>query len=230
MDSTLNLINAYFKDRNLKVYYGNNIPSHHQELYVKFDAITHNDEFALEKYFKLFKEEFDKYSNEFFERIKIKSINFVKNLKVDNSNSKRYIPISTTPDPETSSLIVDIDHPSKNDLYNRQCIHHELFHLIDFNLNGTFVFQDLGWLDLNPKNFTYGNGGWTAYFDKNFKNIQHPKDGFVSEYATLSIDEDRAETWMYTMTDHLKDYLKQWMLEDKILEEKVKYLKEWLNF
>ncbi len=79
-------------------------------------------------------------------------------------------------------------------------MHHEFYHLIEYNLieyNSfkDFYYKDPDWNSLNSKDFTYGKGGASAYSDSTFANEKHPFDGFVTEYSTYGLEEDKAEIY-----------------------------------
>ncbi len=68
-------------------------------------------------------------------------------------------------------------------------VHHEVFHLLDFEMLGSYVGDDRPWLGLNPVGF--------AYAEPKPSTTEPP--GFVNSYATTNQVEDRASTWQYLM-------------------------------
>lgn len=69
-------------------------------------------------------------------------------------------------------------------------IHHELFHLLDYN--GDHFREDAEWLALNPKSFAYEDPDM-LYRARDLPDARPP--GFVRAYATQNEAEDRASTF-----------------------------------
>jgi hypothetical protein len=95
-----------------------------------------------------------------------------------------------------------------------ETIHHEVFHMLDWEINARDYSDDAEWQVLNPHGFTYGT--------RKESDIQ---PGFVNTYATTNVYEDRASVFQYLMArpDELC-----WMAEkDPILAEKTRLL--WLR-
>lgn len=229
LDNIKSDISDFLTTKGLITYFGDNIPTQHQDTYIKFDKIEDQDSRDIEDFLSIFKEEINKYSNTFFKKTKVKVINLVKNLRINSHTNGSFTHVSATVDPQNSSLILSINHKPSDNIYKRKCIHHELFHLVEINLHGTFEYYDTEWVKLNSISFKYGEGGWTAYSDKNFVYREHPHEGFVSSYAMLGVDEDRAETFMYIQTNALYSQLEKWMQTDAVLHAKVKYMKDLID-
>lgn len=83
--------------------------------------------------------------------------------------------------------------------YIRRVIHHEFFHHIDHTINGTFYYQDPEWEAFNPVGFEYGEGGQVKRvllsLDMNLKSF------FFNDYCTSGIEEDKAETFAWLVTE-----------------------------
>ncbi|HOV15369.1 MAG TPA: septal ring lytic transglycosylase RlpA family protein, partial [Spirochaetota bacterium] len=62
-----------------------------------------------------------------------------------------------------------------------------------------------------------------------FDYKEHPYNGFVNSYATYSIDKDMGQTYAYLMINEKQILLNKWIKSDKVLNEKVSYLKSFLN-
>lgn len=158
-------------------------------------------------------------------RSNLKKVNIVSNLKVKNNPSlKKYFKHALTVDAEMSWMYINIDF-LEDEKYLTQCINHEIVHLYDYSFYGSFKPNIAKWTELNPKGFEYKQGGYLGYL-LSFKNSFHPRDGFITEYATLGIDEDRAELFMYYFSKHLKAKLNQALAKDKILNAKLNLLLE----
>jgi len=78
-------------------------------------------------------------------------------------------------------------------------LHHEVFHFFDLADDGV-VAPDAAWEALNPLGFLYGSGGRTlrgAWAAKPTSDLP----GVVSAYATSGVEEDKAETFSFAMSD-----------------------------
>ena len=91
-------------------------------------------------------------------------------------------------------------------------VHHEVFHLLDFETLGARALADTEWRDLNPTGFAYaGPNGVT----------KRPA-GFVNAYALTNEVEDRASTFEYLMDR--PDELCEIAAKDRIVARKVRLL------
>ncbi|EMJ53005.1 hypothetical protein LEP1GSC013_4193 [Leptospira interrogans serovar Valbuzzi str. Duyster] len=102
-----------------------------------------------------------------------------------------------------ASINPDADYNYRNIIIDS--IHHELTHNVDFSIYSIrgLVYQDPYWNSLKPSSFEYGTyvtgsvpyplnfpqGPWP-----NYRHFWNPIPGFVSDYATTSYAEDKAET------------------------------------
>ena len=93
------------------------------------------------------------------------------------------------------TLIIDVADASPS--YLRRLVQHEVFHFFDLADDGV-VLADEAWATLNEAGFKYGNGG---------RSMRNPgattvtdTRGFVTGYATSSIEEDKAEVFAFAMT------------------------------
>ncbi len=92
------------------------------------------------------------------------------------------------------ALIVDVDADAP---FLRRLVHHEVFHFADY-ADDDQLSRDPAWVALNDRYFVYGSGG---------RFLRHPgagrftdaRPGFVSEYATSALEEDKAETFAMRM-------------------------------
>ncbi len=91
-------------------------------------------------------------------------------------------------------------------------VHHEVFHLLDFESLGAGAAADTEWNRLNPAGFAYRDPG---------NQIGRPR-GFVNAYATTNEVEDRASTFEFLMVrpDDLCAIAKQ----DPVVARKIRLL------
>jgi hypothetical protein len=88
-------------------------------------------------------------------------------------------------------------------------VHHELFHLIDWETAPETFEDDPAWSELNPAGFAYGPD-------------QELRRGFVDEYAMTTVAEDRASVFEYMVgAPELACLLAEY---DPILAAKIKLL------
>ena len=109
----------------------------------------------------------------------------------------------------------------------RRTYHHELRHLIEYNLYGSYAPKDANWESCNASSFRYGNGGSEMYNDAAFAHKIHPQSGFVTGYATSGIEEDKAEIYAAYMTD--PQALQNLAATDDLLSCKVSATKQLLQ-
>lgn len=220
---------SYFTHPNIELLTKNIPESENIEKHIKYDPLEEIDQKELDRYLKLIKPEIEKYSSKFLHNVGLRRISFVKNLRVHNEISNTFPLVHSSTDTQTKQYIIDIINGNEFPEYQIKCFHHELFHLIEININGVYKYYDKTWIGLNPSGFKYGQGGAYAHTIDNWENKVHPSEGFITSYAMLGVDEDRAETFAYVMTDHLQEDLNKYMKEDKILRNKVNYLKQFID-
>ena len=99
--------------------------------------------------------------------------------------------------PNVAGLLLLDTHAAEVDL--ARVLHHEVFHFFDLADDGV-VAPDATWDALNPPGFLYGSGGRTlrgAWAAKPTSELP----GVVSAYATSGVEEDKAETFSFAMTE-----------------------------
>jgi hypothetical protein len=124
----------------------------------------------------------------------IRTIALVKNLTV--GGRRRFaVPARTE-----RTLVLDVGDSSTSLDYLRWTFHHELFHLLDYS-EDELIRHDPEWEGLNPIGFAYGAGGDRVYHDpETAYRCVAPPPGFVTLYATMGAEEDKAETFAAMMT------------------------------
>ena len=85
-------------------------------------------------------------------------------------------------DYEHGALYLEVSRGDYSEVYQRKLIHHEFFHMLDFQAHGGMYVDDERWSRLNPPNFRYGMGG-------------RSNPGFLSQYSTTAVAEDKAEVF-----------------------------------
>ena len=155
---------------------------------VRCDAPVRADKKQLDLYRKILAAELGKYPMPLLQKSKLKGIAIVKNLSV--AGQRR----AAMPDYENEILYLDFQRGAHNPAYQAHVIHHEFFHLLEQELNGSAYFKDPEWAKLNPKNFKYGKGGKEQRGNDNFALV-HPQSGFINRYSTSALEEDKAEIY-----------------------------------
>ena len=201
----------------LKYYYQSTTKSD----YFSYTDFAQNDP-NLAPYAKTFIGEWNKYSIYFVTQTKIQGIYFVNNLNV--SGQRR----AAMPESYNHVLYLDISYIYDPD-YVREVIHHEFYHLIEYQFHGDFYYQDPAWMIFNPKSFKYLSSGSDAYTDPNYIVKDHPKQGFVSTYSTYALEEDKAETFGYMMTTKKAKLLQEWIKTDPYLKKKYDYMVQFMT-
>jgi hypothetical protein len=117
----------------------------------------------------------------------------------------------------------------------RATLHHEIFHAIDYRDDLTH-YVDPEWRMLNGAEYHYNDSlQFTAgeyysdavYFPRfNFRDVQKVPAGFLNEYGTQSVHEDKAifYSWLLVRYTDLEEICAQ----DSIVAAKVEYMKRLL--
>ena len=190
---------------------------------VGYKKATASDFYRLLTFLKIFREEFDKYPQDFIARTKLKQVAFVKELSFLGQRR------SAVPDYLREILYYDYAKASLNSVYQRHVIHHELYHMIEEEINGNVYWKDPEWMKFNKKNFKYGKGGHKVQNNNNMNNMVHPKKGFVNLYSMSGLEEDKAEIYASLLVEVEHNKLLKWIKEDDILGKKVAYMKQFLR-
>ncbi len=100
--------------------------------------------------------------------------------------------------------------------------HHELFHAIDLLDDRTLV--DEHWERLNPDSFEYGKGGDEFNARNEFAEMYAEIPGFLSEYSTSAVEEDKAEVFASMIVDC--DYVEERARDDLVVLSKMQAMKQ----
>jgi hypothetical protein len=128
------------------------------------------------------------------------------------------------PDFEHDTLYYDVECGSYSSVYQRHTIHHEFFHIIDYQDDGE-VYSDERWARLNPKTFRYGEGGAKMQNDPR-SGLLREIPGFLTGYATSGVEEDKAEMFAYMITDYA--VVEKRALTDSVIRNKMVAMKSLL--
>ncbi len=121
-------------------------------------------------------------------------------------------------DPNTHRVFISVEYlrVPRTGASVESTVHHEVFHLLDFEALGARRQSPGEWSALNPAGFAYREHG-----------EQRPRaGGFVNAYAASNEHEDRASTFEFLMTR--PDELCELAATDKVLARKVKLLRQQL--
>lgn len=220
---TLEDLEKYY---NIKIYGVDEkfTPSEYAGYYADFKYITDKDKQDYDKFVKVFIEEFKKYTPCWIKATKLKSIMLVKDLTLKNVYKESSVR-AAMPDSDWSAVYYDIKYISNED-YVREVIHHEFYHLIEYNTYGSFYYKDTKWNSFNTLWFKYKNGGEYAYWNSDYDPSREHED-FISEYSTYGLEEDKAEIYGHIMINDEKLYEKS--KKSSNLNNKVNYMKDFIT-
>ena len=189
---------------------------------VRCDAPVRADKKQLDLYRKILAAELGKYPMPLLQKSKLKGIAIVKNLSV--AGQRR----AAMPDYENEILYLDFQRGAHNPAYQAHVIHHEFFHLLEQELNGSAYFKDPEWAKLNPKNFRYGKGGNKQRGNDNFALV-HPQSGFINRYSTSALEEDKAEIYAALFIPGERKKINAMAAKDTHLAAKIKMMRRILH-
>ncbi len=172
---------------------------------------------ALMRYLNLILIEVNKYSQSLIDRSKIKSIAVVKNLLINGDHR------SAMPDYVNEVLYLDFLNGNYSRVYQEHVFHHEFFHLLEQELNGSCYFKDPKWNKLNPEDFIYGKGGKYQRGENEYP-LTHPKPGFINLYSTSAIEEDKAEIFAALFVGSERKKIFEMAKKDNYLADKIELM------
>ena len=159
-----------------------------------------------EKYLKT-QRSFERYNDDFFRKIKLKYILLCSELEIAG------IPALGFTNPKMKTLILNIN---SNNLYFERVLHHEVFHVIEYNFSK--YFSNISWSDLNSKEFKYAE--CSTCTDKLGLDTLDITEGFFSEYSKSTSSEDMAEVFSHIMVGTNLNNV------DPILKKKINFIKK----
>ena len=170
---------------------------------------------TVARYCTILGTEFLLYPKDFVRRSQLKRIILCCGLSYDGQNR------SAVPDLEHDTLYLDVVAGDYNPEYQRRTIHHEFFHIIDYQDDGQ-LYTDGQWTKLNSSTFHYGTGGVLMQDDPR-SGVRWEEPGFLNKYSTSGVEEDKAELFAYMMTDYA--VVEQRAVTDKVISKKMAAIK-----
>ncbi len=117
------------------------------------------------------------------------------------------------------AMLLDVDASPE---FLRRLVHHEVFHFADLADDGTLK-QDPAWESLNDHFFVYGDGG-RASRDPSASRLTDAYPGFLDVYARSAVEEDKAETFAFLMTEPAR--VARIASRDAVVQSKVRAIRE----
>ncbi len=174
----------------------------------------------LRGYLPVFKSEFDLYPPELVRRVQLRHIVICTRLLLDAK------PVAGVTDFRQGNLYLDLGSLTVNPVYSRQVIHHEFFHLLDYRNRGD-IYRDAEWATLNSPGFCYGLHKQSALSDPKAVERSDQVPGFLNQYSTTGVEEDKAELFAFLMVE--PEYVGARTTVDPVLRAKVARIKVLLN-
>lgn len=222
LNNTIERIDNLSRKYRINVYYRHFIAGQYAVYYSKWKYLSEKDNDLLSKYAVILEKSWRKYPEGFVKKSGIRALALVKNLKVQRQ--RRF----AMPDPYGEMLYLDIQSFRFGESYCEHVIHHEFYHMIEQEFNGDMYYKDPEWNRLNDGAFRYGEGG--KYMrDPGQSWKEHPVQGFVNGYATSALEEDKAEVFAYLFTTVEFAKIRDWIRNDRILQNKYHYMIRFLN-
>lgn len=175
----------------------------------------------VERYLPILNEELAKLPKNIFRCAEVRDVALVQAIE-DHGRSRAASPLR-----EVHTLAFDVSAAGRTSEYERWTFHHELFHMIDMARN-ELIRMDQQWSSLNPVEFVYGPGGDRVYHDRSTAyRYATPPPGFVTLYATMGAEEDKAEVFAAMMMR--PDWFLSKSATDSVLQAKVALMRERLQ-
>ena len=165
---------------------------------------------TYDKKYQIISKNLSLYSKEFLRKINLKYIVMCENLSISGINT------AGIPDHVMKTLIIDLKF---NEKYFERVIHHELFHIINDGFKD--LFDEDEWKKFNEPNFKYADCSTCS--KKLGLDTYKNTNGFFTEYSMTTPSEDMAEVFSHLITGKYKNS------DDKILNKKIKFIKDILN-
>lgn len=145
----------------------------------------------LARFVRWLDEEWSRYPPCWFETAQLARVIFCRELVVEPERVGGFV------DTERRDLYLETS--AADEVYVRRSVHHEFAHA--FDRASANVGSDPEWAALNPPNFEYGASGLSRVSDPAANRLDTASFGFVTGYATASMQEDKAELFGWLMTE-----------------------------
>ncbi|MBL8751700.1 MAG: hypothetical protein JNK15_00250 [Planctomycetes bacterium] len=172
---------------------------------------------ALDRYQVLLAEELQALGKPLLQKLELKKVYVCGGMKLAG------VTRGATPHASARAMYYDATWGQWSLLYQRRCVHHELFHYLDERDDGK-VYQDPAFAALNAKDFTYGKGGAAAQGDDKASLPTAAVPGFLTPYARAGVEEDKAEVFSFLMID--PGYVAARAAAEPVLQQKVDFVRK----
>lgn len=157
--------------------------------------------------------ELREYNQEYLEGIGLNEIIIVSNIATHAGG-----PVLGFADPLRGQIYlnaVKVEGEQSRAIVAEQTLHHELAHLLAYELYGYGFDQNSQWAKLETFEYGQHNQSNGEYF---------PRDGFVSSYSMKSASEDFAEVYSLIYTDYFQSLLAEKAQGSELLREKLRFV------
>jgi hypothetical protein len=169
----------------------------------------------LERYAPILDREFRRYPKSLFDKISLRRVIVGSGVRVESQIR------AAVPDFEGATFWLDATLGGKKPAYGAHVFHHDLYHMID-EVDDVEGRMDSAWRALNDSRVQYGKGGWYMQ-SGNVGALRTDLPGFLTEYATSAVEEDKAETYAHLITSPA--FVRRQAAKDEVLASKVARVK-----
>lgn len=188
---------------------------------LEYSLAEEKDLSILKKALFLFVQEISLYPKNFFRYARCRNIYFVQKLFYEQK------PVDGLFSAGPNYIFYDYSRRHDNTQKIRHSIHHELYHMIG-SKHPFWKERGAQWETLNRSGFSYGRKMKPR--ERNPVNFYAPDEpGFITDYAMVSAEEDRAEMFACMMIPEEFRIMKQWAQKDEILFKKSEMINEFLK-
>lgn len=171
---------------------------------------------VLERYIPIFEKEWRRYPRSLMVRTHIGKVVIGADVKVLGQ------PRAAVPDFTPGWYWLDAQVGQRIPRYGKHVLHHDFFHMID-DRDSPDGRRDKVWEELNPPTVKYGKGGW--FMQKgNVGALREDLPGFLTEYATSAVEEDKAEIYGHLLGS--PTFVRKRVAADPVISAKVARIKE----
>ncbi|MGV3614367.1 MAG: hypothetical protein ACO1SV_03435 [Fimbriimonas sp.] len=172
-------------------------------------------EAILERYAPIFEQEWRRYPRSLMVRTRVGKIVIGTDVRVLGQ------PRAAVPDFSPGWYWLDAQVGQRIPRYGKHVLHHDFFHMID-ERDSEDGRRDALWEALNPSTVKYGKGGWFMQ-SGNVGALREDLPGFLTEYATSAVEEDKAEVYGHLLGSPA--FVRRRAAADPVLAAKVARIK-----